>query len=241
MLKRIILFFFCLLISLSTSSQSELGNKELYKWFDASVGQENIGLIDGVEYRELYHSKDGDHKFYASSSYQIGNVTYNGQQYFDVEMKYDLHDDEIIIKTPTRTITHTIQLIKEKIDSFSINGAEFIALNNLTDHINGFYEVLFRSEDLSFYKKNIKSSNKYYSGRSIYYRFKNKDEYLLYFNDEYHKITKSKKSLIKLLPEHKKDINLFYKSESELLKINYGLFMKKLLIELNTTISKQQR
>jgi len=240
MLERLILVFFCLLVTVSTSSQTELGNKKLYKWFDAAIGEENIGLIDGVEYRELYHSKDDDHKFYASSSYQIGNISYNGQQYFDVEMKYDLHDDEVIIKIPTQTITYNIQLLKENIDSFSINGAEFIPINNLTNYGNGFYEVIFKSEHLSFYKKNIKTSNKYYSDRSIYYRFKNKDEYLLYFNNEYHKITKSKKSLIKLMPELKKDINSFYKSENELLKINYGLFMKKLMTELNTTISKQQ-
>ena len=68
MLKRIIPFSLFLLATISISSQTELSNKEFYKWFDAVVSQENIGLMDGLEYRDLYKGKNDDHKFYSSSS-----------------------------------------------------------------------------------------------------------------------------------------------------------------------------
>lgn len=220
--------------TISIYSQTTVTDKAFYKWFDATIGQENTGLIDGLAYRELYRTKNDDHKFYTTSDFQKGNITYNGQHYFDIDMKYDLHADEIIVKIPTQTITHTIQLIKENVERFTIKNSKFINLNN------GFYEIIFKSENLSFYKKHIKTSNKYYSGRSIFYRFKNKTEYVLYFKNEYHSISKSKKNLIKLMPELKKEINSFYKSKNELLNINYNLFMQQLMAELNDIISKKQ-
>ncbi|MEE9363370.1 MAG: hypothetical protein V3U92_12300 [Cellulophaga sp.] len=239
MLKNLFISFLFLFIIISVNSQTTIGEKELYKWFDTTIGHENTGLIDGLEYHDIYKTRNGNHKFYLSSSYQIGNISYNGQRYFDVEMKYDILDDQIIIKIPTQTKSYIIQLIKEKIDSFSIKDSKFISIDNLTNHNDGFYEVIYKSSNLAFYKKNIKTSYKHYSGRSIVYSFKNKDEYLLYFKSKYYKSKKSKNFLIKLLPKYIKNINLFYKSQSELLNTNYAFFMKKLMTELNNTISKQ--
>ncbi|WOD43026.1 hypothetical protein [Hwangdonia lutea] len=234
MLKNKAVLFLLLFSTITIYSQTTISEKAFYKWFDTTIGQENSGLIDGLAYRELYRTQNGNHKFYTTSAFQKGHITYNGQRYFDVDLKYDIHADEIIIKIPTQTITHTIQLIKEHVERFSIKNSEFIALKN------GFYEIIFKSKNLSFYKKHIKTSNKYYSGRSIFYRFKGKTEYVLYFNNEYHSISKSKKSLIKLMPEFKKEINSFYKTKNELLNINYDLFMQQLVAELNNVISKKQ-
>ncbi|WP_341216641.1 hypothetical protein, partial [uncultured Wocania sp.] len=235
-LKHISIYFF-LLTAISINCQTSTNDKALYKWFDTNVGLENIGLLNGTAYTEKYRTSNGNHEFYSSSSFQTGDIVYNGQPYFDIAMKYDIHNDEIIVEVPTQTNSFSIQLIKEKVYSFSINGSNFISIRDLTNE-NSFYEVIIESSKLAVYKKNIKTSNKYYSGRSMLYSFKSKDEYLLYFKNEYHKITKSKKSLIKLLPEYKKEISSLYKTQSELLNINYDLFIQKLVKELTNTLSK---
>jgi len=235
MLKKITLFFLFLLLSFPIYSQSVNANKDLHKWFDASIGQENTGLLDGFEVKDLYKSKNGDHKFYKSSLFQLGNITYKGQQYFDVEMKYDINEDELIVRIPTQTLMQTIQLIKEKVEIFSMNESKFIALKNVSNYDYGFYQVLYDGEKMSLYKKNMKTSNKYYSGRAIFYNFSGKEEYFLYFKGEYHKISKSKKSIKKLLPEYNKEIDLFYKSQNQLLRRNYDLFVQKLVSTLNST------
>ena len=54
MLKKITLFFLFLLLSFPIYSQSVNANKDLHKWFDASIGQENTGLLDGFEVKDLY-------------------------------------------------------------------------------------------------------------------------------------------------------------------------------------------
>lgn len=235
-LKYKALFFLLFLSTISIYSQTTDAEKALYKWFDSTVGHENSGLLNGIAYRELYKTKNNDHQFYRSSSFQKGNIVYNGQPYFDIDMKYDIHNDEVIVNVPTQTDTRTVQLIKENINEFAIRNSEFIHLQG------GFYEIVSKTKALSLFKKHKKASSKYYSGRLTFYRFnKSKIEYLINVKSECHKISKSKKSLIKLLPEYKSEINLFYKSQNELLKTNYDLFMKTLIIDLNNIISKQKR
>jgi hypothetical protein len=153
-------------------------------------------------------------------------------------MKYDIHQDEIIVKIPTQTITHTFQLIKEKVDRFSINDSDFIPLTNLRNLDEGFYEIIFESSTLTFYKKNVKTSNKYFYNSSLFYKFKNRDQYVLYSKSEYHKITKLRKNLIRLFPKYENNIKVFFESQSDLLKINYDLFIKNLITELNDSLSE---
>ena len=237
MIKNIFILALFLVTSISINCQTSTDNKAFYKWFDATVGLDNTGLLNGTAYTKKYRSENGNHEFYSSSSFQAVDLVYDGQHYFDIAMKYDIHDDEIIVKIPTQTSAYTIQLIKDKVYGFSINDSNFISIRNLANN-NGFYEVIFKNSNLAFFKKNIKTSNKYISGRSTFYSFKNKDEYLLRLKNQYHKITKSKKSLIRLFPENKREINSFYKSENKLLTLNYDLFMKNLMKELDTIISK---
>lgn len=234
MLKNKVFLFLLLFSTISLYSQTTDSEKALYKWFDTTIGHENSGLLDGIVYRELYKTNNGDHQFYKFSSFQKGNVTYNGQSYFDVDLKYDIHNDEVIVKIPTQSTTRTIQLIKENINKFSINNSEFKLLQN------GFYEIISINKTLSLLKKHKKSSTKHYSGRLTFYRFsESKNEYYLNYNNVYHSISKSKRKLIKILPEYKSEINSFYKSQNDLLKTNHDLFMKKLIINLNNKISKQ--
>lgn len=239
MIKNIFTLPLFLIATISINCQTSTDNKAFYKWFDATIGLENTGLLNGTAYTEKYRSKNGNHEFYSSASFQTCDIVYDRQHYFDIPLKYDIHNDEIIAQIPTQTSSYTIQLIKEKVYRFSINDSNFIHLQNLTNHKNGFYEVIFKSSNLAFYKKSIKTSTKYISDRSTFYRFKNTNEYLLRLKNAYHKITKSKKSIIRLFPENKKEITSFYKSENKLLNLNYDLFIKNLMKELDTIISKQ--
>lgn len=234
MLKNKAFFFLLFFSTISLNSQTTDPEKALYKWFDITVGYENSGLLDGIAYREQYKTNNGDHQFYKSSSFLKGNVTYNRQSYFDVDLKYDIHNDEVIAKIPTQSTPLTIQLIKENINNFSIGNSEFKLLHD------GFYEIISITKTLSLFKKHKKTSTKHYSGRLTFYRFnESKNEYYLYFNNNYHRVSKSKIKLIKALPDFKNEINSFYKSQNDLLKTNHDLFMKKLIVYLNDKISKQ--
>ena len=92
---------------------------------------------------------------------------------------------------------------------------------------------LFMKARTSYYTRNILSVELNTSIRkNIYNSFKNNNYYILFDMTNYHKIG-SYKDLIKIFPENKKQLKTYFKSNKRLIKSNYGLFMKRLVNELN--------
>ncbi len=222
-------------------SQEYSNQKDFYNWFDTIIGSENIGLYEGVEYKKGYRTINKYHEYYVSTEFLIGNIIYDKQPYYDIDMKYNIYDDELIIKLPVQSGYSIIKLISEKIESFSINSHTFIRLSHEKNdiffvNIAGFYEILFQNTILTLYKKHKKIKKKQLYRKFIYNEFKDKNEYFLYFNDEYYKLS-SKRNLVQLFPKQKKDINTFYKINKVSLNSNPDIFMKKLIKHLSALIN----
>ena len=238
--KQIIVFFF-ILNSITFLAQTNSNQKNYYNWFDAVVGVENTGIYNGIEYNKKYRTLKGSHEFYITSQFVSGNIVYDGQPYYDIAMKYDVYNDEIIIKLSNQKAFNIIQLIKEKIASFSINNKQFVRVSNDTDkallNVNeGFYELLFQDNYLKLYKKHIKSRNERLDKDFFYHIFKDKKEYYLKYKQQYYKV-KSKANFSKIFPEHKKNINAFYKNNKVLRKSDYDMFLNKLSRHIETLIA----
>jgi hypothetical protein len=210
----ITIFFFG---TISSNSQNTYSQKNIYKWFDKIVGIENTGLFEGTEYKEKYRTIRGNHKFFTSSQYLTGNIVYNGQPYYDIKLRYDIYEDDLIANLQSNFGFSTLKLIKDKIESFSLNNQLFVKLSYQTDNrtftkdMNGFYALLFKNPNLILYKKYKKTIKKLLDKSFVYYKFKNQNTYLIYFNNKYHKIM-SKKELIALFPKHQEYINILFKN-----------------------------
>ena len=234
MSKQIIVFFFIIFNTISFYGQTNSPQENYYKWFDAIVGVGNTDLYNGIQYKRSYNTINNNHEYFLSSDFIKGTVLYNNQPYFDVYLKYDIHNDELIAQLPSIKSYNTIQLIQQKVASFSIDDHNFIKLS--AENVSGFYEILFEDNNIKFYKKYIKTIKKHLDKDFAYYVFKEKESYLLYYNNEYYQI-KSKSNISKALPNLKKDINLFYKNNENLRKTNYELFLSKLSSYLSKIIS----
>ncbi|UMB52676.1 hypothetical protein MKD41_10045 [Lutibacter sp. A64] len=232
--KQIIVFFVFILNSISFYGQTNSSQENYYKWFDAVVGVGNTDLYNGIQYKRSYNTINKNHEYFLSSDFIKGTVLYSNQPYFDVYLKYDIHNDELIAQLPSVKSNNTIQLIQQKVSSFSISGHSFVKLS--AEGVSGFYEVLFEDSNIKFYKKYIKTIKKHLDKDFAYYVFTEKESYLLYYNNEYYQI-KSKSNISKVLPNLKKDINLFYKNNTNLRKMNYELFLSKLSGYLSELIS----
>ncbi len=240
-IKYFIVAFSFFFVSYFSQSQTQNTQKNYYKWFDKQVGVENTGLNNGVRYKELYRIKNGKHKFYLSPNFIRSDIFYRGQPYYDIEMKYDLFEDQIIINLPTQQGFSTFQLIKDLIDNFSINNKKFIQLtnnevSNSSNKISGFYEISFNSSNFILYKKYLKNRIKYLEYKVIYSEFINKYEYYIYYNNKYYLIEK-KGDFRKIFPIQMKVISSFYYSNKILLKSNYDLFMIQLSNKINNSIN----
>ncbi len=223
--------------SLTLQSQQNVSQENYYNWFDNQVGIENTDLYNGIRYKELYRVKNGKHKFFQSSNFIKGKIVYKNQTYYNIELKYDLFEDQVLINLQTRSGNSIFQLIKEFVESFTLSNKKFVNLSehkvhNSSTSIQGFYQISYHGADIIIYKKHSKYRIKHYEKKIIFSEFKNKDTYYIYNEGSYYLID-SKSDLTKLFPNHKKTINSFYNKNRLLLKSNYEMF----LIQLSKQIS----
>lgn len=229
---HLIILLCALFVRYTSNGQESSIQENYYKEFDEIVGLENTSLSNGTRYVEKYRSRDGDYKFYFSSDYLNGNIQYDDQTFYGIEMKYDLYEDQIIVNIPFHSGTSEFQLIDKKVNGFFVNDTEFISIDNITNNEFGFYEVVFQSPHISLFKKYKKIRNEYVYEKSIFNKFKSTDYYLLYSSGNYNKI-KSHKDIARLYPEHKSILNSYFKKQKSLRKSDYDLFMEKLMITLS--------
>lgn len=101
----------------------------------------NMHLYNGTEYVFLYPRITG-FSFFAINTFQENAIVYEGIYYHNVPLAYDLVSKQVVTKTPGNNY---VQLIPEKVDSFTLNHHQFIRLT-ATDVENtalrpGFYDV----------------------------------------------------------------------------------------------------
>lgn len=236
------LTLFLIIVNSTVKSQTNLNKNNYYNWFDNVIGIENTEISNGIVYKEKFKTINGNHKFYLTSKFTPGNIIYNKQPFFDLEMKYDIYEDEIIIKLPTQSYS-IIQLIKDKIDEFSINNHRFIKVSERyeeydNEEISGFYEISYQSKKITLFKKH-KKDRKQRLGNFVYSQFKENSSYFILYNHKYYKIN-SKNKLIELFPNLKKNIRSFYNSNKQQFKFEPDVFMVNLIEHLSTLLTNKE-
>ncbi len=215
--------------------------REYYNWFDSQVGVENTGLFNGTRYRELYRIRDGKHKFFQSPEFLTGNLLYDGQPYYDIPMKYDLFEDELIIELQAASGKSILKLLKDEVEGFEIDGHKFRHLRDTkvyrsADDIDGFYEVLSETSSILLLKKHLKLRKKVLEDKMVLNEFREDDSYYIHYEGLYHPV-RNKNDLIKAFPESKKEINDFYSGSKFLLKTDPDLFMKRILERIDSSLT----
>ncbi|MDO5980404.1 hypothetical protein [Flavivirga spongiicola] len=221
-------------------AQNESSISTYYKWFDSIIDISNTNLLNGIEFKEKYRTIEDNNQYFLTKQFLPGYVVYDGQPYYDIPMKYDIHSHELIIKLTNKNGYFAIQLLKEHIESFQIDNHRFINKSQLvsmatSDSYKGFYEVLSRNQNLSLFKKHIKNIQQRRNDRFAYSAFIYKNEFLIHYKDKISSIN-SKKNLIQLFPEQKKAINAFYKKNRVLMRFNYDKFLVNLMGYLNNLL-----
>ena len=214
--------FFNFYIYAQISSQ----DKEHFKWFDQLTDAQNSHLSNGVSYFEDYITKKGHHQYYFTPDFLIGNLKYDQQHYFDVNLQYNLYSDELILRFYKGENLRTIQLIKDKVESFTVNKKYFVKVIENAKPI--FYEKLLSTGETHLYKRHYKTRQRHISESQVYYSFKKKDYHVIYHKGQYHTIN-GKRNLLKIFPERKASINTFFSKNNRLYNLNRDAFLKSLL------------
>lgn len=230
---KIMLWIFTLL-NLQLSMGQKNSENALIDWFDQKNGKENLDLNNGILFYDAYPIINNATRYIKNEEFLKGKIIYNNQTFNNVYMNYDLYTDDLLIKPNGEFDRIPIITIKDKIESFSFEGRNFVNLNYnkkiKEEFINGYYEELITVEKLNFFEKHLKTKRQVFYNDKVYYEFEVAQEYILLYKNKYYKID-SKKTIQTIFPELKSKISKFYSDNSRLAEENKTLFFKTLLID----------
>ena len=240
-MKQIYLsLFFCLFLS-TIFSQSASENRSLYAKLDSIQGYKNLPILNGIAYREEYRTINEKHPFFMDRDFHLGNLVYDGQEFSNVKLRYDIYSD-FLIATIDRSAEEVfiIELIPDLIDSFNIGEHRFENLRFPEGGKNpGFYEMLYTGDCLKIYKKErVKPLQKRDRSR-VYYEFeKQSSEYYIKTADSFFEPDIS--IVREQYPNNKDQIKDFFRSNRSQRRSNYegflrdlGIFIEKLECSTN--------
>ncbi|PWL38741.1 hypothetical protein DKG77_10875 [Flagellimonas aquimarina] len=221
----------------------ETAQVEYFNFFDEKVGVENTGLYQGIVYAEQYRTINEKNQFFKTRDFLKGSVRYDGQHYYDLDLKYNVYEDEVLMRLITKAGGGTIKFFKDHLDSFEIAGSKFIKIlqqDAPSLNIYGFYEVAFSNSRFTLYTKHIKKNFERKDRKSLYYEFlKGQSEHVLLYNGTYN-IVNTKKDIVALFPTQKKEIDKFYNVARSLRKSNPDGFQVSLMKRIEILLSRTE-
>ncbi|MCL6273199.1 hypothetical protein M3P19_04220 [Muricauda sp. 2012CJ35-5] len=214
---------------------------DYYNLFDKAVGIENTDLYQGEIYTEQYRTINENTQYFRSRDFLKGSLCYEGKCYYDLDLKYDVFSDEVLLKLITKAGGGTLKLFKDKLDSFTIDGVDYIKLDRSNaDGLNlyGYYSIAYVSPRYTLYTKYTKKSFDRKDRSSLYYEFLDgPSEHVLLYQGKYH-IVNTKKDNIMVFPELKKEIDKFYNLARRLRKTDSNGFQVGLLKRLDILLTQ---
>ncbi|WP_422083316.1 hypothetical protein [Ulvibacterium sp.] len=231
---------FCVTLPSFNFSQTAADNPSTHIWFDDIIGRTNSGIFNGVAYTEVYRVINERHQFFKEPDFVPGSVVYDGQPYFDVELKYDVYQGNLLTRN-METLGAPILIFDESnVTEFTINGHRFKNVNqNLAENMAfGFLEVLMENDSLSLYKKHSKKIFKRTDKEILYYEFKDRHSYYIYYANIYHSLQKAN-DLNAIFPEYRKSLKAIRNRYASLGKSDPDAYMKSILSDLSALISSQ--
>jgi len=231
-----ILIFYTLFFSFSeTSAQSD--ERYIIKMHDSIVGKQALTINNGYFHTNPYAVSNGRYRYYTTTdNYIKGTVVYENQNYYDIDLKYDLYQDILIYRPTAESGNIGIELIAQNVDYFMLNNKKFVnvgkTVSPMITFIKGYYEESLNGKNFIFYIKHHKDRKDVMNETRSYTEFEDNNEYFIFRNDTYHKIA-SKSDIIALFPDLKKKINDLYSMNKSLEKENKYLFYETVIHKIN--------
>lgn len=187
--------------SSETKPSSAINNAlDIYHDFLASESD----IYNGKIYIQYYSPAYEGIPFLDTTKLLNGNIVYNKILYKDVPLMYDILKNKVVILTNG----YMVELINDKINSFSLNGRRFEKLeadflgNGMEE---GLYEIVHHSHNnliIKNYKKNLRED---LSSGKIVRSISDKNTFYIKTDDVFYKVSK-KKDVLNVYDKHRREI-----------------------------------
>lgn len=183
--------------------------KAINMYFDYMDDQ--LSVFNGWEYKDYDRFIEGD-QFFLTNEAVEGSVTYDGVTYPNLQIRYDIANDVVVLRHPSQSgYISDVQIPGNRISSFSILEHDFIRIesDSITDTnlSSGFYDLIHDSE-YKVLAKRIKSLVESAGISNVEKEFIYKERFYVFKDGEYYPI-RGRRSFLKIFPERKKEIRRF--------------------------------
>lgn len=176
--------------------------RSLGQQYTSGLGYE-AGLYNGPLYTDYVRPGTQGHRFFGSAGPQVASLTYAGQAYAAVPLRYDLIRDQLVLTAPTGNQEMT--LVNELVTSFVLDDHVFTRLvvdSSASSPVRtGFYEVLVAGP-VRLLAAHHKALQKRSSAGRVESEITASDAYFLEKNRQYYAVEKAG-AVWQLFPEHK--------------------------------------
>lgn len=198
-----------------TDSSSVADTGRIIAYFNAAVGQSS-GIYNGREYQAYETFIKGTANFHDLPNSVPGTVTFNGYQYKNVPLLYDIYRDELTAMLYNGFTRYVLQ--NGRVASFDLDGHHFIYI--VADTVkeegfkSGYYDQLYRGkiQVLARHVKTLQNSSSNPANLETYFT-PTKTSYLVMKGVSYYPVS-SEGSLLGVLKEHKSELQQFIKSNN---------------------------
>lgn len=232
---------FAVLLTLITTTafktySQTTSDSSLYTRFDSIIGRENLGINNGTLHSNPYRNISQNHRYYIKDEFSIGQLNYDDQIYLNINLKYDLLEDQIIFKHKNQTDNLSINLNRGKVNFFILKNKKFINFNldptQKPEFIKGFYEENFVGNEISLYIKHFKERKEINQSDGIFNDYLDHNLFVIKHKKMYYKVS-TQNDVKKIWPEYKKIINDYYSMNRKLESIDKLQFMEDLVRYIN--------
>lgn len=177
--------------------------------YSATIG-ENAHLYNGREYF-TYDKRIRGNPFFETTTLTAGNISYDGGDYYNIPMLYDITSDEVVINLYNQNFK--ISLLTEKTEKFTFLNHSFYRMAKDSLHgvllSAGFYDQLYRGNTTVLVKrKKVVSEKIIYNANDFSYQ--NDDHFYIKLDNKYAEIT-NKASLFKAFRNKKREVRKYLK------------------------------
>lgn len=234
---RIFLILLCSFSNFNILFAQKKDNELVYNWFDKTIGKENLAVNNGKLEINYDRTLNNQNRYLTSNNYTIGSLNYDNQDYFNVNLKYDIFKDELILRPDGESDYISINLIKERIKNFKIYDRNFINLDNIlpSNFLGGYYEENLLGKSFVFYVKHYKQNRELVNDNGVFVEYFYENKYIIFYKNKFNTIN-NKSEIVKLFPNQKTNINDFYNLNKYLKKENQLKFMENLMKYINKLI-----
>ena len=200
----------------------------LYSWFDNIIGIAQLGIHEGEVYQENHRVKSKRSKFFPSADFSSGTVQFNGQIYFNLNLKYNVYDDELLLLVENALGGNILKLNKSGVENFAIQGHRFKYLDDMfkdSEIPPGFYEITMEGPFFSLLIKHRKLATQQLESNLVFYEFEDLDKLcILQYRNKY-ELLNDISDLTKLFPKHKEALAQYYKDQKRKSSFDTSLYV----------------